>query len=148
MKTLVQVADVPVTAKGPAVFRLEAHVERFFESCRLMHMPLRIGREELTAAVLQTVAHNGLWPCAVKFFAYSGDVEYGLIPKTPRVSVAVFCYQSHPERKSGEPVPPVAAGTSTVRKLNPQTVAIHAKACGNYVSPYLATYAECGIRTR
>ena len=135
-----EVADVPVTAKGPAVFRLEAHVERFFKSCRLMHMPLRIQREELTAAVLETVAHNGLWPCAVKFFAYSGDVEYGLIPKAPRVSVAVFCYQSHPERASGEPARPVAAGTSTVRKLNPQTVAIHAKACGNYVSPYLATY--------
>jgi branched-chain amino acid aminotransferase len=135
-----EVADVPLTVRGPAVFRLEAHVERFFGSCRLMHMPLRIRRDELAEAVLRTVARNRVWPCAVKFFAYSPDVEYGLIPKKPRISVAVFCYQSHPERKSGEPVPPVAAGTSTVRKLNPQTVAIHAKACGNYVSPYLATW--------
>jgi branched-chain amino acid aminotransferase len=74
----------------------------------------------------------------VKFFAYRPDVEFELIPAKPHVSVAVFCYQSHPERTSGEPVPPVAVGTSTVRKLNPETVAIHAKACGNYVSPYLA----------
>ena len=133
-----EVADVPLTEKGPAVFRLDAHVDRFFESCRLLHMPLQIERDELTAAVLQTVARNAICPCAVKFFGYSPDVEYGLIPAHPRVSVAIFCYQSHPERKSGAPVPPVAAGTSTVRKLNPETVAIHAKACGNYVSPFLA----------
>jgi len=135
-----EVADVPLTEKGPAVFRLDAHVERLFESCRLLHMPLRLGRDELAAAVLRTVAHNGLWPCAVKFFAYSREVEYGLIPAHPQASVAVFCFRPHPEREAGAPVRPVAAGTSTVRKLNPQTVAIHAKACGNYVSPFLAKW--------
>ena len=103
-----EVADVPVNERGPAVFRLDAHLDRFFESCRLLHMPVRIGRDELKAAVLGTVAHNGLYPCAVKFFAYGPEVEFNLIPARPRVSVAVFCYQSHEERRSGAPVAPVA----------------------------------------
>lgn len=135
-----EVMDVALTDRGPAVFRLDAHVERFFESCRILHMPLELGKDDLARAVIETVRRNGTWPCAVKFFGYSPAVEYGLTPRRPRVSVAVFCYDPHAGSESKARGSAVTAGTSAVRKLSPATVAIHAKACGNYVSPFLAKW--------
>jgi len=132
-----EVLDIAKAAKGPAAFRLPAHVDRFFNSARLLHMPLPLKKEELIGAVIETVTANGPRPCAVKFFAYYAAVELGLIPRDKNVSIAIFCYDY------GDPedlATPFAVGISSVIRSSPRASAVHAKACGHYVSAFLAKW--------
>ena len=74
--------------------------------------------------------------------AYWGQADYGLIPKTPRVDVAIFCYDFKDAfgiswddfRK------PIPAAVSSFRKLKSNAVPLHAKAAGHYVNAMLARW--------
>jgi branched-chain amino acid aminotransferase len=135
-----EVMDLASTARGPALFRLEAHVARLESSAGLLHMKLPFSKDEIRSAVLETVRANVVTSGAVKFFAYYGGVEFGLVPDSPDVSVAVFTYDPHAGGRTADRRGPVAAGISTVRKVSPQAAAVHAKACGHYVNAYLAKW--------
>ena len=47
------------TANGPAVFRLDAHLERMFESAHTYGLPIPYSHEELTGAMLEVINVNG-----------------------------------------------------------------------------------------
>ena len=135
-----EVLDCARTGRGQALFRLGAHVERFLNSARLLHMPLPLTRAELEAAVIETAKANGPGECAVKFFGYYGGVEYGLIPEGAEASVAVFCYDPYAGGRTADLRDPISVGISSVRKISPTAAAVHAKACGHYVNPFLAKW--------
>ena len=44
------------TATGPAIFRLDRHTERLFQSAKIMGMKIPFSAEELNAAQLEIVA--------------------------------------------------------------------------------------------
>src|SRR5579864_6946726 len=48
------------TSDGPAVFRLDAHLERFFKSAELYELTIPYSAEALAAATLDVVRSNGL----------------------------------------------------------------------------------------
>ena len=48
------------TAKGPAIFRLEPHIDRLIYSSETIGMKLPYSRDELCQAVVDTVKSNGL----------------------------------------------------------------------------------------
>jgi len=83
--------SVHATARGPAVFRLDEHLERFRASTDLVGLPLERTPAELRAAVLETVRANP--GCtSVKMSAYLPSVEVDVVPQDPRVSVAIAAY--------------------------------------------------------
>jgi len=43
------------TDKGPAVFRLKDHVNRFFNSAKIYSMKLPFGNEEISNAIIETI---------------------------------------------------------------------------------------------
>ncbi len=51
------------TPNGPCVFRLGAHIERLFHSCRIYRMEPAYSRQEIIDACLTTVERNGLKDC-------------------------------------------------------------------------------------
>ncbi|MGH7088806.1 MAG: aminotransferase class IV, partial [Stellaceae bacterium] len=51
------------TATGPAVFRLDAHLERFFNSAAILGFEIPYSRERLSRATLETIAANGFEQC-------------------------------------------------------------------------------------
>ena len=134
-----EVLDVVALPEGPALFRVDAHMDRLLGSAELMHMSLPLTKGELVQAVKSTVRANGLGAGAVKLFAYWAMPELGLIPADPRVSIAVFCFDL-PEVLGDDPFRPVSAGISNVRKLSPGTVAVQAKVAGHYVNAFLARW--------
>ncbi len=148
--SIFEVLDIAETASGPICFRLDAHVDRFFNSAWLLHMAIPFGKDELIAAVLDTVRANGATDGSVKFFGYYSGVEYGLVPETSAVSVAIFTYDPFGGGRRTDLSNPVAAGISAVQKISPNSGSVHAKACGNYVNSFLAKhevmqrgYGEC-----
>jgi branched-chain amino acid aminotransferase len=80
------------TAQGAGVFRLTDHINRLFNSAKILLMSIPYRREELVDAVKQTVAANGLVECYIRPIAYLGYGEMGLNPLPCPVSVAIAAW--------------------------------------------------------
>jgi branched-chain amino acid aminotransferase len=137
-----EVLDLVPTAKGPAIFRAGAHTERLFGSAESLHMVMPVTQAELIDAMKQTVRANGLTDGGIKVFAYLSQVAYDLMPRSPRMDVAIFCYDfAATFGLSREQFSkPISASVSRIRKLKPSTVPVHAKAAGYYVNGMLARW--------
>lgn len=82
---------VKATPRGPAIFRLDLHVQRMLRSCELMGLPIAMDAGALSAAILQTVRANP-GAKAVKASAYFASLEIDVVPVDSRVSVAIAVY--------------------------------------------------------
>lgn len=137
-----EVLDLVSTAKGPAIFRADLHTERLFRSAECMHMQMPLSHAELIDAMKQIARANGLVRGGIKVFAYWPQVEFGLIPKNPKVDIAIFAFDfgSAFGLTWDDWTRPISAGIVSVRKLKPNTVSVHAKTAGNYVNSYQAKW--------
>jgi branched-chain amino acid aminotransferase len=135
-----EVLDVTQTPRGAALFRADAHIDRFFNSAEALGMPLPVSREELLDILKDTVRANALSSGGVKFFAYYAMPQIMLIPKDQPMHLAIFCFELASVFGEGRDVVgrTVTAGISSARKLSPESVPVHAKACGFYVGGHLA----------
>ena len=61
------------TEDGPAVFRLEAHLDRLFASAEVYGIKVPYSREELTAAVCEVIRLNGFESCYVRPICFFGS---------------------------------------------------------------------------
>src|SRR5512134_169986 len=66
------------TARGPAIFRLDAHVERLFGSAHVYGMPMPFDRETLSAACREAVRANGLASGYIRPIAFYGAEKVGV----------------------------------------------------------------------
>jgi branched-chain amino acid aminotransferase len=80
------------TPQGPAIFRLTDHINRMFDSARILMMELPYTPEELIQACKDTVRANGLEECYVRPIAYYGYGEMGLNTLPCEVDVAIACW--------------------------------------------------------
>jgi branched-chain amino acid aminotransferase len=128
------------TPAGPAVFRLDEHVSRFFRSASLLGMEPPLTPAELQEAVLQTVKLSGLKAGLIKAFGFYPEISSGVLPPPMPFRVAVFAFSCEEavggkgESASGA----VTACVSQWRRLDPQTVPIEAKVAANYVNGMVA----------
>lgn len=135
-----EVLEVCPAPDRPAVFRLPDHVERLFHSARSLGLVLPHSAEELVEAVLRTVRRNRIHRGVVKILAAYAVADFGLVPRDPRATVAVFAaemadaYGSSPNTLSS----PARLGLVAVRKLDPDTMDVSAKITGHYVNAWRA----------
>ena len=54
------------TPRGPAIFRLEDHLQRLLNSCKIYRMDVPYGVDELVAATCELVEKNGLDACYIR----------------------------------------------------------------------------------
>ena len=80
------------TDKGPAVFRLTDHIERLFNSAKIMMMDIPYTVDELVQATKDTVRSTGLPSCYIRPIAYYGYGEMGLNTLPCKVDVAIACW--------------------------------------------------------
>ena len=138
--------SVHETPRGPAIFRLTEHVDRFAASARLVGLPLAQDAATLRAACKAAVRAN---PGArvVKLNAYLASEEVDVVPADERVSVAALAYDPWADvllRKSNPPARPAKTVRLWVEKeLRQRRADIlhpHAKVAGNYTSPMIAKW--------
>jgi len=135
-----EVVDVVAGPDGPALFRIDRHVDRLLGSAEAMGMSLGRSAPELIDAARGTVRAAGVAAGVLKVFAFYAAPELGLIPADPTVRVAMFCFDLR-ERYGvtvGGTFEPVTAGVSRRRRLSPGAFAIQAKVAGHYVNAFLA----------
>lgn len=135
-----EVISLHSTASGPAVFRLEAHIERLFKSAEFLDMELPLSREDLCEAVASTVKRNGLQKGFIKMICFYPEFAVEILPPQKKLSVSVFAID--PEQDLDGPGIPFETGTtlfvSNWRKLDPLSVPIEAKAAANYLNGMVA----------
>ena len=85
------------TDRGPAVFRLDDHIRRLFDSAKIFMIDIPFTPEELTAATLETVRVNEVESCYIRPIVYLGYGEMGLnpIPCPVNVSIALWPWGSY-----------------------------------------------------
>jgi len=96
------------------VFRLQAHVERFFESAKSIMLDIGMSSQEIAEIVLETLRHNGLRDGYIRLVATRGKGDLGLDPtRCPRATV--FCIaaqiQLYPESLYEQGLDVVTAAT-------------------------------------
>jgi branched-chain amino acid aminotransferase len=128
------------TPAGPAVFRLDEHVSRFFRSASLLGMEPPLPPGELQEAVLQTVKLSALKAGLIKVFGFYPEISSGVLPPPGpfRVAVLAFSREEALGGKGESASGTVTACVSQWRRLDPQTVPIEAKVAANYVNGMVA----------
>src|SRR5690554_2542011 len=61
------------TPKGTAIFRLQAHTDRLFESAHIMNMKIPFTKEEINQAVIASVRDNKLDSAYIRPLAFYGS---------------------------------------------------------------------------
>ena len=134
-----EVLNIVAAKDGPAYFGLNEHIERFFNSANLLSMAIPLTKDKLASALIETARENKATQGFAKFFAYYPLFEMGLIPENTEVKVAIFCFDfAFLKWTQKDLSAPVSAGISSWKKLDPETVPIHAKVVGHYVNSYIA----------
>lgn len=80
------------TPDGPAVFRLQDHLRRLFDSCRIYRMEPRFGPQEVSEAILSTIARNGLEHCYIRPMVLRGYGSAGMNPVHSPTETWIFTF--------------------------------------------------------
>jgi branched-chain amino acid aminotransferase len=121
------------TAKGPAVFRLDRHIRRLFDSLKIYRTEVPYSADQLTEACLATIRENNMKACYIRPVVYRGygDVGVNPIPCPVDVAIAVWEWGSYlgPEALTDG----IDVCISTFNRPAPNTLPQMAKAGGNYI---------------
>jgi branched-chain amino acid aminotransferase len=126
------------TPKGPAVFRLPEHMERFLNSAKIYRMDLGYSRKELEEACVELVSQNKVDECYIRPIAFSAYGEMGLNPLTSKISVAMACWDWEAYLGKESAGKGVRAMISSWARIDPRTMPIQAKCAANYANSALA----------
>ncbi|MBW2128309.1 MAG: aminotransferase class IV [Deltaproteobacteria bacterium] len=135
-----EVLSLHETPSGPAVFRLDEHLDRFFRSAELLGMTIPSSKGVLGEAISETVRKNGVREGTIKVLGYYSQVAFEILPPPQELDIAVFVVVPS-EDLGGFKAPHSEGSTLCVskwRKLDPQTVPIEAKAAANYLNGMMA----------
>jgi len=125
------------TPQGTAVLGLGPHVKRFFNSCKIVNMPLSMTQEEFSAAILETVKKNKHETCYIRPLAFRGYDSLGVNPTACPVDVIVATWEWGAYLGPEAIEQGVDVGVSSWRRMAPNTLPSMAKSGGNYVNSQL-----------
>src|SRR3954471_5714941 len=80
------------TPRGSACFRLDAHLERLFDSAKIYRMEPRLSYDEMHKAVLDTIKANEMKACYIRPIVYRGYHTLGVNPFPCPVDTAVLLW--------------------------------------------------------
>lgn len=126
------------TTDGPAVFRLDEHLDRFYQSAETHGMLIPFRREELSEAICELIERNGFKSCYVRPLCYYGSGALSLHPgKCPiEVVILVWPWESYLGAEGLESG--VRITVSPWKKFHSDMMPTTAKACGQYINSILA----------
>ncbi len=122
---------------GSAVFRLEDHIRRLFDSARIYRMEIPWSREEVVEACLETVRANGLNSCYIRPLVYRGYGSMGVNPLPCPVELMIAAWEWGAYLGDEALENGVDVQVSTWARMAPNTIPAMAKAGANYANAQL-----------
>ena len=126
------------TPKGTAIFRLQAHTDRLFESAHIMNMKIPFTKEEVNQAVIASVRDNKLDSAYIRPLAFYGSEGMGIRADNLKVHLIVAAwhwgaYMGDDALKNG-----IKVRTSSFTRHHVNITMTRAKSSGAYVNSMLA----------
>jgi branched-chain amino acid aminotransferase len=81
------------TPKGTAIFRLNDHTRRLYNSCKIYRIEVPYAQEEFNHAVVETVRANKLKACYIRPIVYRGYKTLGVDPFPNPVDCAIMVWE-------------------------------------------------------
>ena len=130
------------TPSGTAIFRLQEHTERLFDSAKIYRMEIPYDAETINQACRDVIVQNGLLDGAyIRPIAFKGYGEMGVagdMNAPAVVSIAAWEWGAYLGAEGLEQGVDVCV--SSWQRVAPNTVPTMAKAGGNYLSSILVTH--------
>jgi len=126
------------TDNGPAVFRLDAHLNRLYQSAALYSMDVPYTREEITEAVDQLIVQNDFSTCYLRLLCYHGSGSLGVFPRNCPVELTILAWPLGTYLGSESLEHGVRTTISRWVKFHSRMMPTTAKACGQYLNSLLA----------
>ncbi|MBI3491128.1 MAG: branched-chain amino acid transaminase [Acidobacteria bacterium] len=121
------------TADGPAVFRLDAHLDRFFQSAALYELTIPYTKDALADAALEVIRANKLESAYLRPIAFFDAATLSVWTKECPVTVAIAGYPSG-AYLAGGPDRGTRVMISSIRKFDNAAIPAWGKACGQYIN--------------
>src|SRR5947207_80527 len=121
------------TADGPAVFRLDAHLDRLFASAALYDIGIPYTKEGLVDATHDVVRSNHLESAYIRPIAFFDAGTLSVWTKECPVTVAIAALPTG-QYHAGGPDRGVRVTVSPIRKFDNSAMPAWAKACGQYIN--------------
>ena len=120
------------TERGPAIFRLGAHIRRLFDSCKIYRMTPEQSLEEIEEACVSAIRKNKLADCYIRPMVVRGYGSAGLDPAASPVESYIAAWPWGTYLGEGALERGVDVGVSSWMRAHPNTFPVQAKAAGHY----------------
>jgi branched-chain amino acid aminotransferase len=126
------------TDAGPAIFRLDAHLDRFYASAGVYGLEIPYDRLELTEAIEELVRVHEFESCYLRPLCYFGSSSLSVHPAKCPVEVVILAWPWAPYLGAVGLEEGVRVTVSPWKKFHSEMMPTTAKACGQYLNSILA----------
>ncbi len=126
------------TPHGPAIFRLQDHTRRLFNSAKILGMPIPYTPEQINDACLRAVAENGLSTAYLRPMVFYGSEGMGLHADNLRTHTMVAAWEWGAYLGDEGKERGIRVKTSSFTRHHVNVAMCRAKANGNYMNSMLA----------
>lgn len=125
------------TPKGSAIFHLQSHMKRLYNSCKIYRMDIPYSQEDFSNAVIDTVRANNLPSCYIRPIIYRGYGTLGVDPFPCSIDCAILVWEWGQYLGEEALEKGVDVRVSSWQRMAPNTFPALAKSGANYMNSQL-----------
>jgi branched-chain amino acid aminotransferase len=125
------------TKRGSAIFRLEDHLRRLYDSCRMYRSEIPISMKQFQEGVKETIRANKMKSCYIRPLAYRGYGDVGVFPLGCPVDVMIAVWDWGAYLGTDALEHGIDVCVSSWNRSAPNTLPTMAKSGGNYLNSQL-----------
>ncbi|MCL4157670.1 UNVERIFIED_CONTAM: hypothetical protein GTU68_026635 [Idotea baltica] len=126
------------TDQGPAIFRLQEHTDRLFDSAKIMNMDIPFSKEEIKAAQIASVKENNLDSAYLRPMCFYGSEGMGLRADNLKTHAIVAAWEWGSYLGAENMEKGLRIKTSSFTRHHVNISMCKAKANGHYINSMLA----------
>jgi branched-chain amino acid aminotransferase len=125
------------TPKGSVIFRLDTHIKRLYNSCKMYRMEIPFTQDQFEKAIIDTIKANDFKECYIRPVVYRGYGALGVDPFPNPVDSAILVWEWGQYLGDGALENGVDVKISTWQRMAPNTFPALAKSGANYMNSQL-----------
>ncbi|RBQ22632.1 hypothetical protein ALNOE001_16900 [Candidatus Methanobinarius endosymbioticus] len=125
---------------GSAIFRLNEHIDRLFDSAKIYKMTIPFTKEKIANGIKETITINNLKSCYIRPVTFRGYRELGVSSLRCPVVTTIAAWEWGTYLGDDAMENGVDIGVSSWRRFAPDTLPSMAKSGANYMNAQLAKF--------
>jgi branched-chain amino acid aminotransferase len=125
------------TQRGSAIFRLDAHLRRLYDSVKIYRAEIPYTKQQLEEAIRETIRANNLKACYIRPIVYRGYGEIGVNPLNCPIDVSIAVWEWGAYLGEEALQHGIDVCVASWQRFAPNTAPTMAKAGGNYLNSQL-----------